>query len=119
MTDRPRRALLALAVAAVLVQCVVLYAPDAPGVAPFPGADKVVHVTVFLVPALLGVLAGLRAPWVLGLLAGHAVLSELVQWRLLPHRSGDPLDAVADLVGVGLGWLVASWVRRRAARRPS
>ena len=47
--------------------------------------------------------------------AVHAPLSELVQHFLLPGRSGDPWDAVLDLVGVGVG-AVALLVRARRAR---
>ncbi len=113
--SRVRTVLLAAAAAAVVVQCLVLYAPQAPGTAPFPNADKVVHATVFLVPALLGLAARLPRRAVVGALAVHAVLSEVVQGVLLPDRSGDPWDAVADLGGVGLavlGWWLAG--RRRA-----
>ncbi len=113
--SRARPVLLAAAAVAVVVQCLVLYAPQAPGTEPFPNADKVVHATVFLVPALLGLAA--RLPWraVAAALAAHAVLSEVVQGVLLPHRSGDPWDAVADLVGVALA-LLAWWLAGR--RRP-
>ncbi|MBM6400866.1 VanZ family protein [Phycicoccus sonneratiae] len=121
MSDRPaaRRLLRAGLVLAVVLQLVVLYLPRDPGPLPFPQADKVVHLTVFLLPALLGLLAGLPARWVVGVLAAHAVLSEVVQATLLPVRSGDPLDAVADLVGVGLGVLLARVVGPRVARRAS
>jgi hypothetical protein len=37
------------------------------------------------------------------LLALHGIESELVQHALLPARSGDPADAVADLAGVAVG----------------
>jgi VanZ family protein len=102
--------LLALAVA---VQLVVLYAPESPGPLRFPQADKVVHVVVFLVPVALAVVAGLRRRVVVGVFAAQALLSEVVQAVLLPHRSGDVLDAVADLTGVALGLLVAALVLRR------
>ena len=38
---------------------------------------------------------------------------------LLPHRSGDPLDAVADLTGVALGVVVGGYVLRMLDRRES
>ena len=90
----------------VATQLVVLYAPSAPSVSPFCNSDKAVHVVVFLVPVLLALLAGLRPRVVVAVFAAHAVASELVQHALLPGRSGDPLDVVADLAGVGLGVLV-------------
>lgn len=97
----------------VVVQLVVLYWPRAvspPGGLPW---DKLVHAAVFGLVAWSGVRAGVPAGWLAGLLFGHAVLSELVQDRLLPHRSGDPGDAVADLVGTLLGLLAAVRTGRR------
>ena len=52
-------------------------------------------------PRWRGLLAGLRPAYLVGLLALHAPVSELVQHYLLPNRSGDPWDAVADLVRGG------------------
>ena len=104
-------------VLAVAVQCVVLYAPEGAGAGPFPQADKVVHLLVFLVPAALAVVAGFRRRVVVAVFAAQAVLSEVVQAVLLPHRSGDVLDAVADLTGVALGVLVGTLVLRALASR--
>ena len=117
---RSRRAdRLVLAVAAV-VHLVVLYAPRAPSTASTPGLDKLVHAAVFGAVAWAAVRCGVRRQVVAGVLAAHAVVSELVQHFVLPHRSGDPLDAVADVVGVGLALLVAARVRRASgARTPS
>jgi hypothetical protein len=81
----------------------VLYAPDTGGAPMLPGLDKVVHVATFASVALAGLRARLAARWWLPVLAGHAVVSELVQHWVLPHRSGDPADVVADLAGVALG----------------
>ena len=93
---------------AVVVQLVVLYAPQGAGPAAFPQADKVVHLVVFLVPVALAVLAGFRRSVVAAVFAAQAVLSEVVQALLLPQRSGDPLDVAADLTGVALGVLLGS-----------
>jgi len=94
----------------VVVSLVVLFAPSSGGAgSPFPESDKVVHLLLF---------AGLAAttrwrfgPGLTGLAAvgGFAVLSELVQAGVLPSRSGDPLDVVADLAGTALGWVLAGW----------
>ena len=108
-----RPALIAALAAAVLVQLVVLYAPSAPSVPAFPNVDKVVHVSVFLVPVLVALLAGMRPRVVVPVFAAHALLSEVMQHTLLPGRSGDPLDVVADLVGVALGVLAWRVVTRR------
>jgi hypothetical protein len=53
--------------------------------------------------------------WLAGLLAVHAVSSELVQHWLLANRSGDPADVAADLLGVGLGLAVAWKLAARTA----
>ena len=102
----PRRWLFA---AAVVGQLVVLYAPRAPSTGGVPGLDKVVHVLVFAVVLGLGWWAGVPRPLVLTVSVVQAPVSELLQWAVLPHRSGDLFDLVADLVGCALGW----WVVRR------
>ena len=116
--DRTRRGPLAALVAAVVVQLVVLYAPSAPSTGGAPLVDKGVHLLVFLVPTVLALRVGLPPRRVVALLATHAVLSEVVQGAVLPHRSGDPLDAVADLVGVGLGAMLVLARRRSGGARP-
>jgi VanZ family protein len=45
--------------------------------------------------------------------AVYAAVSEVAQGALLPARSGDLLDLLADLLGVALGWLVAGRLLRR------
>lgn len=107
--------------AAIALQLLALYLPQAPttGGVSVPGADKAVHVLIFAVVMLTGVLAHVPVRWLALVLAAHAVLSELVQHVLLPDRSGDPLDAVADLAGIALGWYVASMItRHRLTRSP-
>ena len=118
MTSAPRPArpagrgrwlLLAVLVA---VHLAILYAPRAGGGGLFPGVDKVVHAATFGSVAWAGLWAGLGARWWVPLVAGHAVVSELVQATALPHRSGDWRDVVADLVGVALGVLAANGAGR-------
>jgi VanZ family protein len=112
-----RRVWRVLLAAAVVVQLVALYTPDPPSSGGVPGLDKAVHLAVFCAPALLGVLAGLRAVPVALVLVAHAVVSELVQHFALPGRGGDPWDAVADVVGVALGLALGTAAHRAAARR--
>lgn len=109
----------AVFVATIALQLVVLYLPQAPSSAEVsvPGADKAVHLLVFALVMFTGLLAGLPARWLVLVLAVHAVLSEVVQHVLLPGRTGDPLDAVADLGGIALGWYVASMVGRHRQSR--
>lgn len=98
-----------------LISLVVLFAPTAPAGPPVvKGLDKVVHA------ALFGALA-CTSRWRFGsglrvflAVAAYAVLSELIQRLLLPQRSGDPYDAVADLAGATVGWLLAANGLRRA-----
>ena len=86
----------------------VLFSPTAPaGPAGVVGVDKLVHGALFAALAC-------TARWQFGgrlriflLVAGYALLSELIQALTLPGRSGDPYDAVADLCGATLGWLLA------------
>jgi hypothetical protein len=95
-------------------QLFVLYWPGSPGPPVFPYADKVVHLAVFGLVAFLGRGVGIRA-WVIGgILVAHAVVSEVIQATLLPARSGDPVDALADIVGVGLGLAVAAAISGRS-----
>lgn len=110
-----RRTLLFAAV--VAGQLVVLYAPRAPSTGGTPGIDKLVHVAVFALVVVTGM--GSTAPGWAVVIASvvQAPVSEVLQATLLPHRSGDPLDLVADLAGCALGWaLVAGWARRRRGR---
>ena len=97
------RLLPGLAVAAVVVQMLVLYWPVVTVEGPVSWTDKVVHLLVFAVPTFLvgRALGSVRTAVII--FAVHAPVSELVQHFLLPGRSGDPWDAVVDLVGVALG----------------
>jgi hypothetical protein len=96
----------------VLLSLAVLFGPSTVGDPVFPGADKVVHLTLF---ALLAGTARWRfggSAAALGLVVAYAPVSELVQGTLLSGRSGDPLDVVADLAGTAIGWSVVGWRRR-------
>ena len=44
-------------------------------------------------------------------MSAYAAASEVVQGVALASRSGDPLDVLADLVGVGAGWLLGRRLR--------
>jgi hypothetical protein len=111
---KPNRLWFAALGVALLVQLAVLYAPVAPAGPQIAGLDKLVHISVFAVPALAALMAGISAPLVLGMLAVHAPVSELVQHFALPHRSGDPFDVMADFAGIALGALAyLVWNRRQ------
>jgi len=121
------RAVAVLAGLAVLGQLYGLYRVSGPPSPPwFPHADKLEHLLGFALPVALVLLAvGLRsrgagrrperraAGLVVGLFVAHAVVSEVVQHLAYTTRTGDPLDALADGVGVALGAAVAAALLRR------
>jgi VanZ family protein len=114
-----QRARAGLAAVALGMQFVVLYAPRAPAVdtGGIP-VDKLVHVAAFALPTAALIAAGLPRGWVIGLMAAHAPLSELLQGQLLADRSAEGADVVADLVGVALGALVIRRATRPEAAHP-
>ena len=98
----------------LVLQVVGLYSATAPGPQEGPaGLDKIGHLLVFAVPAALAWLLGAR--WLVVVLVLHALVSEPLQSWVAPLREPDPLDAVADLLGVALGVAVARALRRRSA----
>ncbi|KGN39246.1 hypothetical protein N803_01785 [Knoellia subterranea KCTC 19937] len=97
---------------ALVVQFVLLYAPSSGGAPPFPHFDKLVHAAIFALPVFFAAAARLPFVPVVALAAAHAPLSEVIQGTLLPQRSGDPRDVIADLVGVALGVIAAQRVLR-------
>ncbi|MFF7250386.1 hypothetical protein ACFZBU_41710 [Embleya sp. NPDC008237] len=104
---------------AVLVNLVLLFNPGSPGdPTPFvPHRDKIVHFLSFAAIAWTGRRVGI-GPLVLGAaLAAHAVESELIQHFLLPHRSGDPWDVAADLLGTTGALAFAGRLPRGVAHR--
>ena len=128
-TARPSawRLVAGLAGLAIVAQLWGLYRVAGPPSAPwFPHADKLQHAVGFGLPVALLLLAlGLRAleqpprlsrlapGLVVAVSAVHAVTSEVVQHRFYVSRSGDPLDVLADLVGVALGAALALGALRR------
>ena len=104
----------AFSVVAVISVYVLFWPRPAGSGIDLPGADKAVHLLLFL---LLAGTARLRFGAVRLVLAGllaYAAVSELVQALLLSGRSGDLLDLLADALGVVGGWLLAG---RRPAHR--
>ena len=123
----------ALAALAVLAHLYGLYRPTGPPTPSwFPQADKLEHLVGFAAPVALILLArgartvgALRRPsrrFTVGVVAAfllHAVVSELVQHFWYVGRTGDPVDVLADWVGVALGVAAARLLgRRRPTRTP-
>jgi hypothetical protein len=90
----------------VLVSLAVLFTPgdDVPS-AP-AGVDKLVHFSLFAALALAGRWAGVRVSPLAALLAGYAVVSEIVQAVTPLQRSGSFADGLADLLGIAVGLLI-------------
>ena len=99
------RALLLFAVLALVVLCVLPESPDPLGVR---HADKLYHVAGYalLAAGTVQVYAGSALAWRLLALLALGVLLEGVQ-ALLPWRSADPMDALANTVGVLAGAALA------------
>ena len=76
-------------------------------------SDVIIHCSVYTVFSLssLSLLRRRTDLWVrcvvFGLLVTHAVGTELLQ-TMIPRRTGDVLDATANLAGILLGTLIAS-----------
>jgi VanZ family protein len=127
---RPARTVAtAAAVVAVAVHLWGLYRDHGPPTPSwFPQADKLEHLVGFGLPCLVvlvalhlhaaaaGRLLGTRTVGVVvALFVVHAGVSEVVQGDFYTTRSGDPLDALADVVGTFLGLAAYLVVRRRLA----
>jgi VanZ family protein len=118
------------AVLAMLLQLWGLYRVAGPPQPPwFPFADKVEHAVGFAVPVLLILLAvvlrsgfGWRWPsmptsvFVVAIFAAHGVVSETIQHRWYRYRTGDPLDVLADWLGIALGMLLFRLIFVRRSR---
>ena len=88
--------------------------PEIRAISALPVSDKVIHFAGYAVVTWLAVWTEGRAR-ALSLcagLVGMGVALELLQ-RLVPGRSSEVLDAVADLGGVFLGFLAGSAATRR------
>jgi len=105
---------LAVLVVVLAVQLISLYSPEVPAGPQIAGIDKVIHILIFAAPALAALMAGLSVLWVIGILAVHAPVSELIQHFALSGRSGDPFDMLADFAGIAIGVLAFMvWNRRQ------
>jgi VanZ family protein len=94
--------------------------PEIRAISALPVSDKVIHFSGYMVVAFLAVCAEGRArAWKLcaGLVAMGIALEFLQE--LVPGRSSEVLDAVADLGGVLLGLLLAIAASRGGAKQRS
>lgn len=71
-----------------------------------PGADKVAHFVLFAVLTFLLVKAlkerniQVKIPVIFTILFAFGVATEVIQGYFIEHRSGDPWDLLADMLGV-------------------
>jgi hypothetical protein len=81
---------------------------------PWLSADKLAHIGLFAVWAVLWRRVWRGRPWTVAVWgAAFGVWIEVWQSVAPLGRTGDPLDAVADAVGVALGLGVAAVLARR------
>ncbi len=85
--------------AALTLQSITLYAPQAPSVGGGWGLDKIVHATVFALVAAAAIRCEIPLGVIGTVLVGYAGLSELIQAVALADRRGDPQDVLADVIG--------------------
>lgn len=97
----------------IILVLLLLPSQNFSGIPVFTGIDKMVHLGIFFVQAMLlyweaTIKSKRRAnKWttilkVLLTTAVFAILTELAQMYLTNTRSGDPWDVFADIVGVGM-----------------
>lgn len=115
-----------LAGAALVVHFYGLYRPHAPPATEWlPYVDKFQHAVGFGLPLLLVLLTlAVRArsrgrqltvapvKVAAGLFLAHAIISEVIQSIAYRSRTGDPLDVLADAIGVTLGVLAFGLLTR-------
>ncbi len=81
------------------------------------GSDKVIHAGAYAVlAALLTVALGRRPVAAIAAATLYGLTDELHQ-ALVPGRTPDPLDLLADLAGATLGGLAVAYLRRRRRNR--
>jgi len=103
--------------AVVLLSLVVLFTPASGTPTVYPGVDKLIHLGLFAALALTGRWAGLRPAALAVGLTAYAAASEVLQAVLPIERDAAWTDALADVVGVAVGLLVARFVAARLADR--
>jgi hypothetical protein len=106
-------------VVAVSLSVIVLFTPASGVPTAPPGTDKVVHFLLFALLMASARYARLPSGPLVGVLLGYAAVSEVLQWLITPlHRSGDVLDALVDVAGIALGYLVTRRLAVSGGSRP-
>lgn len=109
-----RRIVAVLFFLALAAGFVVALLPPPEGVSLAAGRDKLFHFAAFAGFALFGFTVWpARVPSVLAMLLFYGLLIEIAQ-STTGHRSGDPLDWLADAAGVFAALVLrATWLRLR------
>jgi VanZ family protein len=99
---------------ATLALILVLALAPLPTAIPVVEGDKITHFAAFAYLAVwfLGIFQPRLGLAVAVALALYGILIELLQ-SLTPYRSADVYDVLADVIGIGAGWLLASAGLRR------
>lgn len=99
--------------------------PRTPDVLSFAGGDKIMHFSSYALLAMLcaldrqlrGTLTGSTLPRIAAVLALYGVVDELLQYPI-DGRTCDPLDWVADILGISVGlsvFVLLRMLRRKLA----
>ncbi|MCE6993873.1 VanZ family protein [Saccharothrix sp. S26] len=105
-------------VVAASLSVIVLFTPASGVPTAPPGTDKVVHFLLFALLMATGTYARLPSGPLAIVLLGYAAVSEVLQWLItVLNRSGDVLDALVDVAGVAVAYLVVHWRSRGTAHR--
>jgi VanZ family protein len=96
----------------VVASLVILFAPHQAVPNAPEGVDKVVHVTLFLALCASGLVAGVRARWLVPVLVTYALASEVIQASPVLGRTASGWDALADVAGIAVG-LALVWAGAR------
>lgn len=85
----------------------------------FEGMDKVVHFLIFAFLAYLYKKAFLKHSILKEflLLAGYALLTEIMQEKMQMGRTGDPLDMLADVLGIFAGVFVFNLTKKTTEKK--
>ncbi len=115
MSASLRRIVAVLFVLSLVAGFVVALLPPPEGVSLAAGRDKLFHFAAFAGFALFGFTVWpARVPKVLALLLIYGLAIEIAQ-AATGHRSGDPLDWLADATGVLAAFVLrALWLRLQA-----
>ena len=85
----------------------------------FEGIDKVVHFLIFALLAYLYKMAFPRHSILreLLLLSAYALLTEIMQEKMQMGRTGDPLDMLADVLGIFAGVFVFNLTKKTTEKK--